>query len=257
MIGNNFLGKTGRLGNQMFQYAALRGIAANRGYDYCIPFSKANDAYTDHQLFIPFEFVVRVGEISGEIVEDKEFKFNEDLFNTCPDNVSLYGYFQTEKYFSHIESFIRRDFTFRKEILTPCKTAIKSLTSPIGLHVRRTDYITNPNHHLLDLDYYESALSQFDRNREVLVFSDEPEWCSEQSLFSDDRFYVSESGSPYVDMCLMSLCSDHIIANSSFSWWAAWLGTNNRVIAPENWFGTSDNSHLDTSDIIPERWEKI
>jgi hypothetical protein len=129
-------------------------------------------------------------------------------------------------------------------------------SSPIALHIRRTDYITNPNHTALGLDYYQKALEQFD-DESVLVFSDDPEWCNQQELFSSDRFLIAEGNSNYVDLCLMTICSGHIIANSSFSWWGAWLATNNKVIAPSGWFSGSDNEHIDTKDIIPETWTVI
>ncbi len=88
------------------------------------------------------------------------------------------------------------------------------------------------NHNNLGLDYYEEALTHFDGDRNVVVFSDDPDWCKEQSLFDDDRFLVAEGNINYVDMCLMSLCNAHIIANSSFSWWGAWLANTGKVIAP-------------------------
>ena len=97
----------------------------------------------------------------------------------------------------------------------------------------------------------------FDSDREVIIFSDDPKWCLNQELFSDDRFSVSEIGDTYIDLCLMTLCSDHIIANSSFSWWGAWLADNTKVIAPSGWFFGSNNEHLNVEDVIPKRWETI
>ena len=92
------------------------------------------------------------------------------------------------------------------------------------------------HHNNLGLDYYEEALSHFDEDRNVVIFSDDPEWCKEQSLFESDRFLVAEGNINYVDLCLMSLCKAHIIANSSFSWWGAWLAKSEKVIAPSKWF---------------------
>ncbi len=79
----------------------------------------------------------------------------------------------------------------------------------------------------------------------------EREWCKQQELFSGDRLLVSESGNPYVDLWLMSMCSDFIIANSKFSWWGAWLANRGAVVAPKKWFGPN-NAHLDTRDLYPE-----
>ena len=85
-------------------------------------------------------------------------------------------------------------------------------------------------------------------------FSDDPTWCKEHELFEDDRFMVSEGNDQYIDMCLMTMCDGHIIANSSFSWWGAWLSKSRKVIAPSGWFEGSNNSHLDTKDIYCSEW---
>jgi hypothetical protein len=263
MIGFNALGQMGRLGNQMFQFAALKGIARNCDFEYCIPPSQSKDEWKEHQLFNPFKLTsttqlnVQYIDIDRPTIIESSFFFDENIFNKCPDWVSIRGYFQSEKYFKHIEDEIRSDFAFKEEILEPCTKMISQLeVSPIALHIRRTDYITNPNHTPLELYYYQKALQQFD-NEPVLVFSDDPEWCNQQQLFSSDRFFIAEVNSNYVDLCLMTLCSGHIIANSSFSWWGAWLATNNKVVAPSGWFFGSDNEHIDTKDLIPETWTVI
>ena len=268
MLAFNHLGQLGRLGNQMFQYASLRGISRNRGYDFCIPNHNhiVKDPYgfdLKIELFYPFQMTnVQQRNIKvldrgySPVAEEKHFNFDELLFNMCPDEISLAGYFQTEKYFKHIEEEIRSDFSFKDEILEPCKEMIGSVGDAIALHVRRTDYLTNPNHTALGLDYYKKALKQFDDTSSVLVFSDDPEWCKEQELFSGDRFMISESEDKYVDLCLMSLCKQHVIANSSFSWWGAWLSGSDDVVSPVRWFG-KDNQDKNTKDLIPERWVRI
>ena len=138
---------------------------------------------------------------------------------------------------------------------------ISSVEEPIALHIRRTDYIANSDNHFnLPLYYYKAALEHFDSNRNVIVFSDDPAWCQEQDLFSDDRFMISENTDNRVDLCLMSLCNDFIIANSSFSWWGAWLSQNKnkKVIAPVQWFGkTGYTKNHDTKDLIPNDWIRI
>jgi hypothetical protein len=263
MIGFNALGQLGRLGNQMFQFAALKGIARNRGFEYCFPPTQNNNEWTDHQLFNSFKLTnttslnVQFIDSNRPVVLEETFSFNEKLFNECPDWVSIQGFFQTEKYFKHIRDELLKDFEFRDEILEPCKEMMSQFdTPPVSLHIRRTDYLTNPNHTALGFDYYEDALKYFG-NSEVLVFSDDPKWCNKQKLFSDDRFLISEGNTNYIDLCLMTLCSGHIIANSSFSWWGAWLANSKKVVAPSGWFSGSSNEHLDTKDIIPETWGKI
>ena len=263
MIGFNALGQLGRLGNQMFQFAALKGIARHRGFEYCFPPTKNTNEWTDHQLFNSFKFGstsqlnVQFIDSDRPIVMEETFFFNEKLFNECPDLISLQGFFQTEKYFKHIRDELLKDFEFRDEILEPAQKTMSYWKNPIALHIRITDYTTNPNHTALSMDYYEKALSEFDESSEVIIFSDEPQWCMKQKLFESDRFMISETGNNYMDMCLMTLCSGHIIANSSFSWWGAWLSSSQKVVAPSGWFQGSNNEHLDTKDIIPESWNVI
>ena len=113
------------------------------------------------------------------------------------------------------------------------------------------------HHNSLGLDYYEEALSKFGDNRTVIIFSDDPAWCKEQKLFDSDRFLVAEGNSQYIDMCLMTLCVGHIIANSSFSWWGAWLANSEKVIAPKNWFSGHLEEQNDTKDLYCPEWEVI
>jgi hypothetical protein len=258
MIGFDYLGQNGRLANQMFQYAALRGIASYNNYDFCIPKTNFNDEWKDNKLFDVFELsnLKNIGHIFTSFYPEKQFRYDDEYVKNCPDNISLHGYYQSEKYFNHIENDIRKDFTFHSHIFDPCEEMISEIDSPISLHVRRTDYITDRNHTTLDLSYYEQALNQFDLNRTVIVFSDDTDWCKTQNLFSSDRFMISENIDNAIDLCLMTLCSDHIIANSSFSWWGAWLANSNKVISPSTWFGPG-NQHLETQDLIPENWTII
>ena len=246
MITINRLGNLGRLANQMFQYASLKGIAKNRGYSFSIPprelFGQHDDNVrkSDVILYDVFPKVEKNNDIclqEANILWERRHDFDEELFVNCPDDIDLVGYFQTEKYFKHIEDEIREDFTFDEELLGVCKSFIDENfdSDVISLHIRRGDYVVNPNHPTQTMEYYEEALSKLP-DLPVIVFSDDPSWCKEQSLFSGDRFVISEENATDADLCLMSLCSYHIIANSSFSWWGAWLAKSNKVIAPKNWF---------------------
>ena len=277
MIGLNHLGNLGRLGNQMFEFAALRGIAAEHGYDMCIPPAdhEGIENYSLHQCFKLDH--IKTGFIPNENYSlEQTFHYNNDLFATCPDNTSLYGFFQSWKYFINIHDQIRKDFTFHDDILEPCKEMVEDLEEPIMLHVRRGDpNLTDPRgfkwsytqcgsmHPVQPVEYYEKALSHFDEDQPVVVFSDSVDWVKEQEFFSGDRFLISEpedkyadgSFTPYADLCLMSLCSHAIIANSSMSWWGAWLQTNpdKKVIAPKMWFGP-DYKDKDTKDLYCPTW---
>jgi hypothetical protein len=240
------------------------GIAEKHGYDFCIPPSNFNDPYYDHQLFEGFELKnLNKNNIrklyTTQQVREAGFNFDSNLFENCPDNVDLFGYFQTEKYFAHIADKIKEEFTFKEDILTAAKEYRDQLESDevISLHIRRGDYVTQPWHGCCSLEYYEKALSGLDADLPVIIFSDDPEWCLEQKLFESDRFYVSEHNSNLFDMCLMNLCDYHIIANSSFSWWGAWLANSKKVYAPSRWFGPPLSEQNDTSDLVPDRWIKL
>tara|TARA_R110000868_G_scaffold50804_1_gene161803 strand:+ start:2633 stop:3415 length:783 start_codon:yes stop_codon:yes gene_type:complete len=260
MIVFNYLGQNGRLANQMFQYASLRGIAATKGYDFCIPKTDYGDKWKDNKLFDVFEMtnVKNVGFLSVDFYPEKQFHYDLEYVNNCPDNVNLHGYYQSEKYFKHIEDSIREDFTFKDYILEPCVSNFK-FDEIIALHVRRTDYVSNSaNHPPCDLLYYERALEHFDSNIPVIIFSDDVGWCQSQSLFDSDRFIISESHNEFIDLCLMSMCDCHIIANSSFSWWGAWLSKSKKVIAPLRWFGENGNTAKNqTQDLYLNGWIKI
>jgi hypothetical protein len=278
-ISYNRLGSNGRLGNQMFQYAALRGIAAHRGFDWLIP---KPDSYGDsnYGLFDCFRMESvqesNFGILNAQSISTGEFHFIQEFFNTCPDNVNLHDYFTSEKYFLNVSNIIRKDYTFKDEILEPCKEIIDEIENPIFLHVRRGDYLVKPEAHpACPISYYEKALTHFDKDSSVLVFSDDIEWCKEQELFSDDRFMLSEYTEkypqdcdtlqgrqqaliPYFDLCMMSLCNGGIIANSTMSWWGAWLirTPSQPIIAPKNWFG-SQYAHYNMSDLIPSGWIEV
>lgn len=261
MIGYDHLGKNGRLGNQMFQYAALRGIAAKHNYEFMIPDSSFEDEWNHHQLFEAFTLpnLKNKGSISQTYYKEDEKMthiFDQEYVKNCPDNVSLYGFFQTEKYFEHISDSIREDFTFKDEILNPCKESF-TFDKIISLHIRRGDYVNKSYYHPpCELDYYKNALNLFDKDLPVMIFSDDVNWCKKQDLFSSDRFMISDSGWNLIDLCLMSMCTHHIIANSSFSWWGAWLSGHDNVIAPKKWYGPAANGLL-TIELIPERWKTL
>ena len=261
MLSFNNLGNLGRLANQMFQYASLKGIAKNRGFDFTIPpldkFGSVDPMVRDDPLNIYNLFNIdkknQVGMYPNNILTERMHTFDQELFEKCPDNVDLFGYYQCPKYFNHIEDEIRKDFSFPKELIDSAQEVIDTLGDDvISLHIRRTDYIANPNHPLQPLEYYTKALDKLPKNVSVVVFSDDFEWCDQQEEFSDDRFAISNNAADF-DLCLMSMCKYHIIANSSFSWWGAWLGKSEKVIAPKNWFGASC-AHKSVEDLVFGDW---
>ena len=265
MLGFNHFGKLGQLGNQMFQYAALRGIANKTGTNFMIPDHREifDDGIGNKYTILLFDvFNLKNASYKGMLntvhyVQESHFHFDEEMFDLSKkENYSLYGFFQTEKYFKHIEDSIRIDFSFKDEIKNYCEPLRKQFKDPIALHIRRGDFLINHKFHPpLELNYYEEALKEFDSNRDVIIFSDDTDWCKEQKIFEDDRFAVAEGGNQFYDMCLMTMCDDFIIANSTFSWWGAWLGNRGKVIAPKTWFG--EGLKHDTKDLYCENWIKL
>tara|TARA_Y100001938_G_C8056380_1_gene414609 strand:- start:484 stop:1350 length:867 start_codon:yes stop_codon:yes gene_type:complete len=276
MIGYNRLGTNGRLGNQMFQYASLRGIAANNNLEFCIP-PEDTITYANYGLFDCFKLknVNHVGMIGGETKDEPGFDFDEELFNNCPDNINIDGYRQSEKYFKHIEDSIREDYEFKEDIYGVCKEYMDQFNGDITLlHVRRGDNVGRPDWYPIPtVDHYEYLLDKYFPNQPILICSDDLDWVKEQPLFKDDRFHLSEtriyypnevlngvgkmetSLVPYYDLCMMTLCNGGIIANSSLSWWGAWLQKNrtNPVIAQDPWFGEK-LSFNNLKDLLPEDW---
>jgi len=248
MITFNSLGNLGRLGNQLFQYASLRGIASKNNQEFMVP---------NAELFDYFEMVgAKLGRRNSPIFQENDFHFDEELFTKFQYDVDLFGYYQSEKYFKHIEDEIRQDFAFKKHIYGPCWEMIKDIPERMSLHVRRGDYLKKSDcHPPCTIEYYEQALSKFDESIPVLIFGDDPEWCKEQELFSSDRFMIAEENSVEVDLCLMAMCQHHILSNSSLAWWGAWLANSQSVVAPQRWFGPSLPHNTD--DLYLEHWELI
>ena len=265
MISFNRLGNLGRLGNQMFQYAAIKGIAAHHGHKFCIPPKKqfgTEDKKVLEDINNTIYDIFELGEfeqklLPNSMVMESTHAFDRNLYANCPDNVDLLGYYQTHKYFEKIEDEIRKDFTFKKDIREVCEQFLED-GNCISLHIRRGDYLKPPHnkhHGVQTLEYYQKALDWFPEHLPVIIFSDDTDWCKEQTLFESDRFMVSEGNETSVDLCLMSMCHYHIIANSSMSWWGSWLANSRRTVAPKNWFNVDQN--MDTSDKYLDKWIKV
>lgn len=266
MIGMNNLGINGRIGNQMFQYASLMGIAYNRSFDWCIP--KENQ---DLSKCFLMKNLQQFGNINGqELHLHESHEFCEDLMFECPDGVSLHGYFQSEKYFKHVEGAVRGDFQFNEDILTAVVKdySHEFLENAVSLVVRRyEDGFDYPgcedNHRNLPMRYYESSIEMLGEDRKYIICSNNIDWCKEQKLFQKSNFIFNDKipdgvNKSFYDLCLISRCKDYIIANSTFSWWGAWLGKrpNKKVISPVRWYG--DNlSHINSEDLFPIEWTRI
>ena len=263
----NYLGHIGQLGNQMFQYAALRGIAAYHGYDYTLP--------TNHQKVIFLYDCFKISELEKRLDHWSKFErrspsnpnFDGNFLTNCPPNTDIFGYFHTEKYFKHAEDIIRNEYRFHDHIVEKANQYFYKMfydNEVISLHIRRTDFIGDHLMRNLSMPYYEKCLSCFETRLPVLVFSDDIEWCKQQEIFKHPRFKFSKNNQ-YTDLCLMTMCKYHINANSSFSWWGSWLAKSEKTLAPREWYATtkvktcpwipfSEDSEWSSKDICPEDW---
>lgn len=225
-----------------------------------LPFSeKFHNKYIDFLVrkiysYLPFT----------KIYQEKWLQFQESFLKIRQWYID--GYFQSEKYFQDFKNEIRKDFIFTPPLSSKNQEItehIKSLNS-ISVHVRRWDYMSEKNKSLYgtcDLDYYKRAIRiiQEKINSPVFFFfSDDIEWVKENLQVENNSYYIdwNTGEQSYEDMRLMSLCKHNIIANSSFSWWGAWLNNNKEklVIAPEKWFNSDT---INYKDIVPETWIKI
>lgn len=285
----------GGLGNQMFQYAAARSLSWRHGttLKLDISFLEGDQAGHTSRTFELDHFCItaekasrweistmsgtgktglntavtrifqRVADYTG--YREKWFQFDPDLL-TFPANVYLEGYWQSERYFADIREIIRKEF----KVITPLKDKNLEFSDEIqavnavSLHVRRGDYVmdekTRAMHGVCDLAYYlraEDRITQTLRDPYFFVFSDDPEWVSDNLKLRHPTRYISHNGGKaHEDLRLMSLCNHHVIANSSFSWWGAWLSTapDKLVIAPDRWF---NDPSINTSDLIPSDWQRL
>lgn len=240
----------GGLGNQMFQISAAYALALRNNDAACFNLSVCNTPMQGNKS------ITYVNSIFSKICDSKNLNFeilyNEPNFSfneiKYSPNMLLNGFFQSEKYFYDFKEEIKNLFNLPTDIV---KKPIDKLTS---IHVRRGDYLKLQDYHLvLPKEYYLEAMDKIKGN--FIFFSDDIEWVKEN--FKGDNIFYSETGDELMDLTLMSLCDNNIIANSSFSWWGAYLNKNKnkKVIAPKNWFGP--NGPTDINDIYPETWEKI
>ena len=256
MITYSQLGNMGRLGNQIFQYSALYGLGFLRGFQIAIP--------DNPELDITKTFKLSTTHKTNDVFTDKlysepSFKFSPDAW-LIEDNTDLYGYFQSPFYWLSCAQSLYNELQFHDHIIQEGQQwlAENDLSGkPLcSTHVRRGDYKNLPNYHTnLGMDYYNTSHKVIRDNVEHelnnLVFSDDPDWCEEN--FPD--FKVVRGNSPQVDLYLMSKCHVHVMANSSFSWWGAFLSLSQAVIAPKQWFGPEGPKNWDS--IYMTHWNKL
>ncbi len=280
---------TGGLGNQMFQYAFGYSLAHRKKIEFRFHFEhyKGNtlrqfelNAFmitgaeveapelklVGYPISLMTSVLAKMNIITSTLVQENGYGFKKEAL-LLPDNRYIRGYWQTEKYFLDCASQIRKQFTFKKVLDKKNSSLLEEITktNSVSVHIRRGDYVhdkkTMTFHGACNLDYYKRSIKLMQKrvaNPVFFFFSDEPDWVKSNIKTDSPSYYVdwNKGSNSYKDMQLMSKCKYNIIANSSFSWWGAWLNENSKkiIIAPKKWF--NDHS-IDTSDIIPKLWLKI
>ena len=286
---------SGGLGNQLFQYAAGRAVAfrtnsrlkldtsslsegASREYrlnrfgvkagiagDLMISWLRRLDQPTTGgqiaraiHMLLPF--------CEWKVIRERQFHFDSTILPHTGD-VYMIGYWQTPRYFAEIEDLLRGELKLTASLDDTAQETMSLInsTQSVGLHVRRGDYVAdtaiNRVHGTVEMEYYRRAVSHLERKLvgpHFFVFSDEPKWVQQNFHVDAPVTFVSNAGkdSDCVDLHLMSQCKHHVLANSSFSWWGAWLNPDTRktVIAPAKWF---NDPSLDTKDLLPDDWVRL
>lgn len=279
----------GGLGNQMFQYAAARSLAHRLGVDVALDLR----AFERHRLrnYGLGNFQISASAASASELRrwpaaarpfvhrskwlGKVLRWNvtpyfdfDDHWMELEDGILLDGFFQSERYFESVSDVLSIEFLPLASLGTEELSIVDTMRSvnSVAIHVRRGDYVANPAafrvHGVCSTTYYESAIRLFreqDAQARFFVFSDDPEWARSRISAGEDAVYVAGNQQfPELDLHLMSHCRNFIIANSTFSWWAAWLGTRRRgaglVIAPDPWFA---DASLRLPQIIPLSWRVL
>ena len=231
----------GGLGNNHFQIASAYGIAQDNGHTFSPPY------WGSHNKYFP-NYKHNITNKRALILSEPSFNFTR-LAPRAHLDYELRGYFQSPRYFDHYKDDILKLFTFTTDLGGAQPKEINS----VGVHVRRGDYLRMPDHHpVLPMSYYMEAMEIF-KGSTFVIFSDDDDWCRKQD-WGGHEVYFSISYRDVLAMRNMSVCRHNIIANSSFSWWGAYLNQREgrMVVAPKQWFG-SKLPH-DTKDLLPKEW---
>jgi hypothetical protein len=236
----------GGLGNQLFQWATAKAFSLRNNCEY-----KFEISFYYEQTFRRFELHkfnnIKINILSPDNLKNKKIIYvNENEikdFNIPFEKdycIFLNGYWQNEKYFKDQEIEIKNTLKIPEDLKTYIYKKYPILNeNTVSIHVRRTDYLSLSGYHYnQDLNYYNNSFDILnDKDINVLVFSDDIKWCKENLKFNNTYYIEGEENK--IDLYIMSLCKNNIIANSTFSWWSAWLNDNpsKQIIAPKNWFG--------------------
>lgn len=284
---------TSGLGNQLFQYALARSLALRRNTSLYLDvnyYRQARERDTPRALKLdhfntayralhtsPYHYIAKSTKLLHDrtlkpfvqYVKEGQFQFNPSVFESNARLIILEGFWQSERYFSECSHIIRNELSFNRqtgETFARYQTMIKSADVPVSMHIRRGDYVSHPEFSqsfgFIGLEYYQAAIThlteQFPKVK-LFVFSDDPTWVRQNLNLVVPHVFVTNTGddADVDDLQLMSLCHHHIIANSSFSWWGAWLNPSpdKRVVAPKQWFRNKPD--WNTCDLLPSGWLRL
>ena len=284
---------TSGLGNQLFQYAVARHLSLKNKTPLYVDLSYYLQSYSDdtvrnfklgnfsvpyHTLQqSPLEYVSKATKLLPNrslrpfflFLKEKQFHFDEQILRAQAGCVIMEGFWQSEAYFRDSAEMIRRDLQLNgvpSLEFNKYKQLIQDSPTPVSIHVRRGDYVNHPEFSktfgFIGIDYYKQAINLAKKalnDPHFFVFSDDKEWSQTNLPLPDNSVFVQNTGpnGDVADLMLMSHCQHHIIANSSFSWWGAWLNPNadKLVVAPKNWY--KDKPTWNTKDLIPSTWLSI
>lgn len=291
---------SGGLGNQMFQYAAGRALAlrlntgvaldltsyiANRGRSWVRDFeldvfnhgaTRVHDSVS-YKIKYAWKMMPMIRQYAwgqrllliNRLFRDKNSYAFDARFLCLKNSYTLLGFFQSEKYFLPYREILLKDFSFKSPLNEKNQQMARRIkaTNAVSVHIRRGDYITNPNASKIftecSVEYYKTAIEKIKQQVECPVFyffSDDMEWVKRNLGDLVEAVWVNfnQGRDSCNDMYLMSICKHNIIANSSFSWWGAWLNQNpeKEVIAPRYWFKNPE-ANATVIDLIPEGWLQI
>jgi hypothetical protein len=263
----------GGLGNQMFQYALGKSLSLARNEHLKLDISEFIE-YKLRKYELGFFNIEEHFATNEECQQMKEINFYREKYFHFDSNVEilkgdayLFGYWQSEKYFKEIRDILLKEFSLKNELHYETKQYQDEIDQSVSvsLHVRRGDYISNPitnaYHGVCDLEYYKKAVKlilSIHENARFFIFSDDLGWVKTNFSFISNVNFIDLNHQDHdkEEMYLMSKCQHNIIANSSFSWWGAWMNTNPRkiVITPRKWF---TDETINTGDRIPSTWLRI
>jgi hypothetical protein len=273
----------GGLGNQMFQYACGRAVALRTGKKLILDLSHYLNKSQQRQYYLHYMNIQArtvqsmdelkmlanaMGIMKIGIFKEAQFHFDPRVLALKDDVILADGYWQSEKYFYDVAENIRTDFTPRLGSISEeglhMGGEMQNAMS-VAVHVRHGDYITNPTfakvHGVLSMDYYIKAISvirSIYQDVHCYIFSDDIKWCRNAFKYVSNMSIIEHTSvtNDHEDLWLMSQCKHNIIANSSYSWWGAWLNNHPEkiIVAPQYWFADAPHN---TMDLLPSKWIRL